>query len=97
MTEHLKFAKFLKAMTEEHTNIVKNIKDISADLFSSLDIKATLFSGNKSLKALDLKLLELLKKPSDSQYTQLSPILFANPTEIWASELFKSPVLVKVC
>ena len=69
-------------MTKEHMNIVKNIKDVSADLFSSLDIKAMLFSGDKSLKALDPKLLELLKKPGNSQYTQLSPILFTNPTEI---------------
>ncbi|KAF8123036.1 hypothetical protein EV363DRAFT_1455964 [Boletus edulis] len=57
-------------------NIVKNIKDVSANLFSELDIKATLFSGDKSLKALDPMLSGLLKKPGDSQYTQLSPILF---------------------
>ncbi|KAG6370446.1 hypothetical protein JVT61DRAFT_12065 [Boletus reticuloceps] len=73
---------FSKAMTEERANIVKNIKDVSVDLFSELDIKATLFSGDKALKALDPTLLGLLKKPSDSQYTQLSPILFAHPTEI---------------
>jgi hypothetical protein len=69
-------------MTEECANIVKNIKDVLADLFSSLDIKATIFSGDKSLKALNPKLLGLLKRPSDSQYTQLSPILSADPTKI---------------
>ena len=83
-------------MTEERANIVKNVKDVSADLFSSLDIKAAIFSGEKSLKALDPKLLGLLKKPGDSQYTQLSPVLFANPNEMRGNELFKSPVLVKV-
>ncbi|KAI9574139.1 hypothetical protein HD554DRAFT_2165641 [Boletus coccyginus] len=87
---------FSKTMTEERANIVKNIKDVSVDLFSSLDIKATLFSGDKSLKAFDPKLLGLLKKPGNSQYTQLSPILFVNPTEIRGSDLFKSPVLVKI-
>lgn len=69
-------------MTEERMNIVKNIKDVSVDLFSALDVKAMLFSGDKSLEALDPKLLGLLKKPGDSQYTQLSPILFTNPAEI---------------
>lgn len=83
-------------MTEERTNIVKNIKDVSADLFSSLDIKAALFLGDKALKALDPKLLGLLKKPGDSQYMQLSPILFTDPTKIQGSELFKNPVLLKV-
>ena len=83
-------------MTEERANIVKNVKDVSADLFSSLDIKAAIFSGEKSLKALDPKLLGLLKKPSDSQYTQLSPVLFANPNKMRGNKLFKSPVLVKV-
>jgi hypothetical protein len=83
-------------MTEERANIVKNIKDVSADLFSSLDIKVTLFSGDKALKALDPKLLGLLKKPGDSQYIQLSPILFTNPTDIRGNELFKSPVLMTV-
>ena len=83
-------------MTEECANIIKNIKDISADLFSSLDIKAAVFSGDKALKALDPKLLGLLKKPGDTQYTQLSPVLFANLAEIRGNELFKSPVLVKV-
>ncbi|KAI9572237.1 hypothetical protein HD554DRAFT_2168471 [Boletus coccyginus] len=66
---------FSKTMTEERANIVKNIKDVSVDLFSSLDIKATLFSGDKSLKALDPKLLGLLKKPGDSHDLFKSPVL----------------------
>jgi hypothetical protein len=83
-------------VTEERANIVKNIKDISAELFPLLDIKAMVFSGDKALKALDPKLLGLLKKPGDTQYTQLSPVLFANLAEIRGNELFKSPILVKV-
>ena len=83
-------------MAEECANIIKNIKYVSAGLFLSLDIKAAVFSGEKSLKALDPKLLGLLKKPSDSQYTQLSPILFANPNAMRGNELLKTPVLVKV-
>ena len=83
-------------MAKECMNIVKNIKDVLVDLFSALDVKAMLFSGDKSLKALDPKHLGLLKKPGDSQYMQLSSILFTNPAEIQGSELFKSPVLVKV-
>lgn len=88
--------KFSKAMTEERANIVKNVKDISADLFSDLGIKSTLFSGDKSLKALDPTLLALLKRPGDSQYTQISPVLFTDPGQIRGNDLFKSTILVKV-
>lgn len=87
--------KFCKAVTEERANIVKNIKDVSANLFFDLDIKPTVFSGDKSLKAADLKLATLLKKSGN--YTSLAPILFSDPTEILPDDLFKSTILVNVC
>jgi hypothetical protein len=55
------------------------------------------FAGRKADAAKDKDVLALLKKDGEGEYTQLAPILFADPCMMVAEDLFKHPILVNVC
>ncbi|KIK79411.1 hypothetical protein PAXRUDRAFT_161356 [Paxillus rubicundulus Ve08.2h10] len=96
MTSYEQFGfMFSGVVNIKRSNALKVIKDLATILFTSLKLNPLLFSG-KAQEVKDMDVLALLKKEGKDEYTQLAPILFADPRMMTAEGLFKNRILVNI-
>ncbi|KAF8833747.1 hypothetical protein BDN67DRAFT_985818 [Paxillus ammoniavirescens] len=72
------------------------VKDSTTILFAPLKLNLMVFTGPRAKAAKDRDILALLKKGSEGEYTQLAPILFADPLAMVPEDLFKHQILVNI-
>ncbi|KIJ15703.1 hypothetical protein PAXINDRAFT_11299 [Paxillus involutus ATCC 200175] len=97
MTSYSQFeSMFGGAVNVERSNALKVVKDSTTILFAPLKLNPKVFAGPRAEEAKDRDILALLKKGGEGEYTQLAPILFADPLAMVAEDLFKHQILVNI-